>query len=53
MTTPKNPVGRPRAGKVKLTCQVSPETRKTLGDKPGARIDEMVKKLGTEPEPKN
>ena len=40
----RNPVGRPRAGKVKLTCQVLPETRKVLGDKPGARIDELIRK---------
>ena len=39
----KNPV-LPKSGKVKLTCQVSPETRTALGDNPGARIDEMVKK---------
>lgn len=44
MTTPKNPVGRPKSGKVKLTCQVSPETKEALGDKPGERVDELVRK---------
>lgn len=44
MITPKRPVGRPNAGTVKLTCNVKRETRAALGDLPGARIDELVKK---------
>ena len=47
MTSPKKKnhggsrpgAGRPRAGKVKLTCHISPETRAKLGDRPGENID--------------
>ena len=31
--------GRPKSGKVKLTVHVLPETRATLGDRPGEKID--------------
>lgn len=45
MTTPKRKPGRPPAGKVKLTCQVLPETRAKLGKHPGKRLDEILKEV--------
>lgn len=42
MTTHRKP-GRPHSGNVKLTVHIKPETRAWLGDKPGKRIDEIVK----------
>ena len=33
--------GRKPSGKVRLQCWVNPETRAKLGDKPGAKLDEM------------
>lgn len=47
MTAPKRKPGRPHAGNVKLTVHVKPETREFLGDKPGKRIDEIVREAAT------
>jgi hypothetical protein len=41
----KNPVGRPKLGKVKLSCQVKPETKAFLGDKPGDALDKLVERI--------
>jgi hypothetical protein len=35
--------GRHALGKVKITMHVLPATRDSLGSKPGARVDELVK----------
>jgi len=35
--------GRPKLGKVQLSCWVLPETRAKLGDKPGATLDALLK----------
>lgn len=43
MTEQKRKVGRPLAGKVKLTCRILPETREKLGNNPGKRLDEILK----------
>lgn len=38
-TKKKRKVGRPALGKVKLTCYVTPKTRKAIGPKPGEVLD--------------
>jgi hypothetical protein len=35
--------GRPKSGKIKMTVHVLPETRASLGVKPGDAIDQLVR----------